>query len=221
MVDIFDEVDEDLRAERAQQWLKRNGWLIIAAALLIVAGAGAWQGWRWWEAKQDMAAAESFLSAQRAADALTPASPPAARAEAAHAFEQLAATAPAGYRTLSRLRAAALRAAAGDRAGAASMLDAIAADSGADPLLRDYASLLWVQYQIDDADAARLRARLAPLTAPDNAWHALAQEASAMIALRLGQTDQAAEILRRLAADVTAPEGVRHRAAALLTRPGG
>jgi len=221
VVDIFDEVDEDLRAERTQQWLKRNGWMIIAAALLIIAGAAAWQAWHWWETKQDMAAADRFFSAAQAVDALTPLSPPAARAAAARGFEQLAATAPAGYRTLARLRAATLHATAADRAAALPLLDAIAADSGADPILRDYASLLWVEYQIDDGDPTRLRARLAPLIAPENAWHFLAQEASALLALRLGQTAQAQQILRPLAADVTAPEGVRQRASLLLAQAGG
>jgi len=224
VVDIFDEVDEELRAERAQRWLRRNGWMIVVAAVLIVAGTGAWQAWRWWETKQEMAAAESFLGALRAVDALVPAGPPEARAEArmgaARGLEQVAASAPAGYRTLARLRAAGLRAAAGDRAASLGLLDAVAADGGADPVLRDYASLLWVQYQVDDGDAARLRARLAPLSQPENAWSALAREAEAMIALRLGQGEEARKILRPLAADARAPEGVRRRASLLLGQPG-
>lgn len=46
MVDIFDEVDEDLRAERAQALLKRYGGLLIALALLTIGAAGGWQAWR-------------------------------------------------------------------------------------------------------------------------------------------------------------------------------
>jgi len=46
VVDIFDEVDEELRAERAQQLLKRYGGVIIAGAILIVGAAAGWQGWR-------------------------------------------------------------------------------------------------------------------------------------------------------------------------------
>ena len=53
MVDIFDEVDEELRAERAQQLLKRYGGLIVAGRLLIVGAAAGWQGWRWYQARQD------------------------------------------------------------------------------------------------------------------------------------------------------------------------
>ena len=42
MVDIFDEVEEDLRAERAAKLLKKYAWLIIAAAVAVV-GASAGQ----------------------------------------------------------------------------------------------------------------------------------------------------------------------------------
>jgi hypothetical protein len=62
VVDIFDEVDEELRAERAQQLLKRYSGLIIAAVLLIVAAVGGWQAWNWWQAKQDVAAGQRYLA---------------------------------------------------------------------------------------------------------------------------------------------------------------
>ena len=42
MVDIFDEVDEELRAERAQQLLKKYGGVIVAAAVAIVGAAAGW-----------------------------------------------------------------------------------------------------------------------------------------------------------------------------------
>ena len=39
MVDIFDEVEEDLRAERAEKLLKKYAWLIILIAVAIYARA--------------------------------------------------------------------------------------------------------------------------------------------------------------------------------------
>lgn len=221
MVDIFDEVDEELRADRAQDLLKRYGGVIIGAAILIVAATGGWQGWRWWQAKQEMAAADAFLTAQRSAEALSQTAPATERAAIAAKFEQAAADAPAGYRTLARLRAAGLRAQAGDRAAAAAIALAVAGDSATDAIMRDYANLLSVQYQIDDGDPAQLQIRLLPLLAPDNTWRGLAREASAMLILRQGQTEQARTELSALAKDVTAPDGVRARANALLGRLGG
>jgi hypothetical protein len=217
VVDIFDEVDEELRAERAQQLLKRYAGLIIAVALLIVAAAGGWQAWRWWQAKQDMAAGQRYLAAMALMQS------PAAAAnqqDIVATFDTLARTAPEGYRTLARLQAAALKAEHGDPRGAATLWNDIATDSSADPLLRDLASLLWCQQQIDTGDPALLEARLKALAEPGNAWRPLAQEQLALLDLRQGKTEAAKASLSKLAQDVTAPNGVRQRAAALLGRLG-
>jgi hypothetical protein len=221
LVDIFDEVDEELRAERAQALLKRYGGVIVAAALLIVGAAAGWQGWRWYQARQDQAAAAAYLTAMTLAEPSVAGSNTANRPAAISEFDRLAATAPEGYRTLARLRAAALKADAGDLQGATALWDQVAADGSADPLLRDLASLLWAQRLIDSADPALLEARLKALTAPDNPWHALADEQLALLDMRLGKTDQAKTALRSLAQDTSAPSGVRGRASGLLSRLGG
>ncbi len=221
VVDIFDEVEEDLRAERAQALFKRYGWLLIAFVVLVIGASGGWQGWRWWQAKRDMAAATAFLAAMRTAQAAGPSSDLASQKAAIGAFDQVAASAPDGYRTLARLRAAALQADTGDLAGAAALYDQVAADSSADPLLRDLASLLWAQRQLDTGDPARLEARLKPLAVPDNPWHALASENLALLDLRQGHTDAAKATLRGLAGDVTLPRDLRGRASGLLNRLGG
>ncbi len=217
LVDIFDEVDQELRAERAQNLLVRYSGVIVGVALAIVGAAGAWQGWRWYEARQDLAAATSFVSAITAADT-SQRLDPAARASLAGAFEALAASAPEGYRTLARLRAAALKAEAGDLHGASALWDQVAGDASVDPLLRDFAVLVEAQHQIDRGDPARLEGRLRPLMEPGNAWRALAQEQLALLDLRQGRTAAAKTALRKLSEDVTTTAGVRSRATALLSR---
>ena len=173
MPDIFDEVDEDLRAERARKALQRYGGVLVLAAVLVVAGAGGWQAWKSHAAKENARVAQLFLTGLDGA-----AGPPGDGRKAAELeFEQVAATGNAGYRTLARLRAAALKQDAGDAAGAEALWTQVAGDASADPLLRDAAVLQSVLHQIDSGDPAALRARLAPLAAPDNPWHALAEEA--------------------------------------------
>jgi hypothetical protein len=221
VVDIFDEVDEELRAERAQRLLKRYAGVIVAAALLIVGAAAGWQAWRWYQAKQDQAAAAEYLTAMNLAEAPAGVSDAARNGASIAVLNKLETTAPAGYRTLARLRGAAAKAASGDLPGALALWDQVAADTSADPLLRDLASLMWVEHQIDSGDPALLQARLAPLTAPGNAWHALADEQLALLDMRLGKSDAAKVTLRRLAQDTTAPNGVRGRASTLLRRLGG
>ena len=221
MVDIFDEVDEELRAERAQQFLKRYGGVIIAAAVLVVGAVAGWQGWQWYQARQDQAAAVEYLTAMNLAEPTAAGSSEASRAVAIAAFGKIGTSGPEGYATLARLREAALKADAGDLPGAIALWDRVAADRSADPLLRELANLMWAEHQIDKADPALLENRLKALVTPDGAWRVLAEEQLALLDLRQGKTDQARTTLRRLAQDITAPNGVRGRATALLTRLGG
>jgi hypothetical protein len=219
VVDIFDEVNEELRAERAQALLKRYAGVIIAAVMLVLLATGGWEIWRWWQAKQDRIAAQQFLTAVSIADSGQ--SDAASRKTAIADFDAIAATAPEGYRTLARLRAAALEAQSGNLTGAERQWNAVATDPNADPLLRDLANLLWAEHEIDTADPSLLAARLKALAEPDNPWRPLAEEQLALLDLRQGKTTTAKAAFTRLADDLTAPRGVRGRAVALLGRLGG
>jgi hypothetical protein len=215
--DIFQEVEEDLRAERMRKLLQRYGGWLLAAALAVILATGAYQGWRYYQARERAQLAQEYLAAMRDADG--PAGP--GRQAALTAFQHLADSKFAGYRTLARLREAALQADGGNRAAALGLYDQVANDPAADPLLRDLASLLWAMRQVDDGDPGQVAARLGPLASPDNPWHALAQEQQALLQIRLGHNDAARDLLKRLAGDVTAPDGVRGRANGLLARLGG
>lgn len=218
MVDIFDEVDEELREERMQEFLKKYGGLLFAAALLLIAAVAGWKAWGWYQERRDTAAATQYLAAASRTQSAGVAGPN--RAVAIPAFEMVAANAPEGYRTLARLREAALRADSGDVQGASAVWDQVAADSSADPLLRDLANLTWCLWHADNGDPALLDGRLKPLAAPGNAWRTLALEQLALLDLRQGHTDAAKTQLKKLAEDTTAPRGVRGRASALLARVG-
>jgi len=213
--DIFDEIQEDLRAERAHGLLKRFGGLLIAAMLLVLAGVGGYEVWKSYRARNAQREATSFLAAQALADGA-----PAGRAAALPAFAQIASDAGPGYRTLARLRAAAIKADTGDAAGAAALWNEVAADGSADQLLRDLASLQEALHQIETGDPTVVAARLQPLTTAGNPWRPMAMEAQALLALRQGQTEAARDTLKALSADTTAPDGVRGRAGGLLQRLG-
>ena len=62
MVDIFDEVEEDLRAERTGRLLKKYAWLVVVVAVAIVGAAAGWQLWRRDRAQQDTTAATRYLA---------------------------------------------------------------------------------------------------------------------------------------------------------------
>ena len=220
MADIFDEVSEDLRAERAQALLRRYGVLLVVLAVLVVAGVSGWQFWRWRTQEQAAATGQAYMAAARDAGGAPAGASDAAKDGAAAAFAAVAAKAPEGYRTLARLREAGLRATGGDLPGALGLWNQVSADTAADPLLRGLADLQWVQHQVDTGEPAAVEGRLAPLLAPGNPWRPLALESEAWLALRTGQDARARDILKGLRTDAAVPDGVRSRANGLLTRLG-
>lgn len=207
MPDIFDEVEEDLRAERAQKLWARFSTPILAALLLVIAGVGGWQGWRWYETRRETAAGTAFMAAHRAAE-----TEGADLAAMATRFEGLTTDTPEGYRIIALLRAAALKAEIGERDTALALYDRVANDTAADPIYRDLASLMWVLRSMDTAEPATLAARLAPLQRPGAPFSASARELAALAQLRAGQRDEARRALESLAGDVTAPQPIRDRA---------
>ena len=213
VTDIFDEINDDLRAERLRGFALRYGWIAAVLLVLVLGAVGGVELWRWWQGRL---AAESALSFTRALhDAGTAGAP--ASPMAAPELENIVATAPDGYRTVARFRLAALRANAGDIKGALALWDEVAGDTAVDPDLRGLANLLWVQRQLDSGDPATLSARLDPLADPNSTWHALAQEAQAELAIRQDDRARAVPILTRLAADPLAPDNVRGRARLMLS----
>jgi hypothetical protein len=214
VADIFDEVEEDLRAERMKRLLARYGGLLVGVMLLVVAGVAGLQGWRWWQGRAASQVAETYLAVNK-----TAAEPGADAKAAADRFATIAAEAPAGYRTLARLRAAALKAEAGDNAGALAQWEEVARDGSIDPLYRDLATVMWGLHSLQDGDPAAIESRLAPLA--DGPWHGSVQEVRALAAMKRGATDEARQMLTALAADTAAPQGVRDRAGRLLAGLGG
>lgn len=209
MTDIFTEVEEDLRREKAKRLWDRYGWIATTLVVAIVLGTGAFQGWRWYQAREAAAAAERFLAATRAAEANN--------TEAALAdLAPLAQSGPGGYRLLARLQEAGLRARAGEREAAIRLWEGIAADSSTPAPYRDLALLLSVLHSIDGGDPAALTARLMPLDRPDGAFRYSARELLAAIAMKQGERDRAITILRALAAAEDAPTALRNRAAETL-----
>ena len=216
MVDIFDEVEEDLRSDRARALARRYGALVVALAVLVVIAAGAWEAWRWYKAKQRAEVATAYVSATR----LEAGSEVDAKLQARAAYDKVASMGSDGYRTIARLREASLAADAGDMERANALWDQVAGDGAADQLYRDLAGLVSVQRQLDKGDPKQLMSRLLPLLNAENPWNALAREAQALLQIRAGEVDTARKTLRDLTSDVTTPPGVRGRANLLLAKLG-
>ena len=208
MADIFREVDEEVRQDRALAIWQKYQNLIIGLAIVIVLAAG---GWKFWQAQQ--------LKAAYAADEKLHAAMALSREdksqEAEAAFLALAKDAPAGYVAIARLRAAS-ELTGRDRKGAVAAFDAIAADAGADPLFRDVARLRAGMIRVDDADMKEIEDRLTPLAAAGQPFRSSARELLGLAALKFNDLDKAGRMFDQIVTDQEAPAAMKQRAEAYL-----
>ncbi len=221
MVDIFDEVSDDLRAERAVNLLRRYGGLLLGLAILVLIGVGASQGWEWYQGRQNDKAANAYIKLNNQITAQGSGITNDQRVADAKALGDFASTASTGYRDLAKLRAAGLYADAGQIDAAEALWNDVSADNAADPLIRNLADLLWAQHALGTAPNDVVLARLKPLTVPENPYHALAEETQALLYLNEGKPDQAKALFSQISGDPNAPGGVRNRADGLLAKLNG
>jgi len=206
--DIFDEVQEDLRAEAARRMARRYSGAAAAALVLILGGTGTYVWWQNSEKAAQEAVATQYLAASDEADHAKPG--------AAAALAVIAQTGPEGYRTLARLRLAALDWQAGRHDQAVAAWQAVADDGSAPALLRDLATLSRLQHQSDTGNPLLLKQQAEALTAPGNPWRPMAEQVIALLDLRAGKPADAVAIMRRLTLDPSASPGVRQMAGDLV-----
>lgn len=200
---IFAEVDEEVRREQLKQLWTRHGGLIVTLAVLVVLAVGGWRGYLWWEGRQAAQAGAAF----EAAVAL---SEQGKTAEAQAAFAKIAATAPAGYRTLARFRDAATLATHDPKAGVKAY-DALAADDSIGATLQDLARLRAGMLLVDSAPYDEVRKRLEPLTASGRTFRHTAREMLAFSAWHAGNVSAARHWIDMIMTDPETPASTRGR----------
>lgn len=214
MADIFTEVDEDLRRDRAERLWKAYGKYVMAAAVGIVLATGAWSFWTDHQRKQAIAEGERFFAAASRAASADP-------QQAIGAFDALGREGKSGFRTVALLHEAGLKSRNNDLPGALAIYRTVASDAAADPDLRDAATLLGALVSVETLPPAEIDAMLARLTTPTSPWRFSALEVSAVSAMRGGNAARAKELYARIADDPAAPGSARARAAEMLQAIGG
>ncbi|MGH6728461.1 MAG: tetratricopeptide repeat protein [Pseudolabrys sp.] len=207
MADIFHEVDEEVRRERLQKLWDRYGIYVIALAVLIVAGIGAWRGYEYWQAKKAAAAGAAFETALSLSEE-------GKHAEAEAAFAKIVTEAPAGYRVLARLRAAA-ELAESKPDDAVKAYDELAADNSLGTTLQDLAAVRAGLLVVDTAPFSDMQRRLAAVSEPGHAFRHSARELLALSAWRNHDFTAARRYIDMIANDGESPPGARARAEVL------
>lgn len=213
MANFIEEVDEEVRRDRAEKLWKRWSPLVIGIVVVLLAGVAGFQVWKGWEADKAAAAGARFTSALGLAQAGKP-------AEAAIAFGDLARADAGGYALLARFQQAATLIEAKDATGAIAAYDAIAGDAKVEARFRDLARYLAAFHGLDSLTSDQLKQRLAAM-APTSPWAANARELAALTELKAGNVEEARRQLTALADDPLVPTGLRGRATELLAALGG
>jgi len=186
MTDIFQEVDDEVRRDKAAEFWKKYQNLIIAAAALIVVAAGAFRYWQYEKEKAEQAAGDQFQAAIAAYES-------GRLNEAYGGLAKVGANAPGGYRVLAQMTEAGAKAST-DTAAAIAAFDGIAGDASVDPLFRDAARLRAALLRIDQPNEEQAgAAALTSLAGAEGPYRRTARLTLGALGLSRGEYDEAAK----------------------------
>ncbi len=188
MADIFQEVDEEVRRDKAAEFWKKHQNLILGVAVLIVLASAGFRYWQYEKEKAEQAAGDQFQAAIAALQS-------GKANEANGGLARLAAEAPGGYRVLAQMAEAGGKAAANPQASIAAF-DAIAGDASVDPLFRDAARLRAAFIRLDQPnDEQAGAAALTSLAGGEGPYRRSARLALGALALSRADYDEAGKEL--------------------------
>jgi hypothetical protein len=209
VADIFDEVDEEVRREQFKKLWERYGSLVVALAVLIVAGVAGWRGYDYWQNKKAAETGAQFTAAALLAEQ-------GKHAEAEKAFARVAAEGASGYRVLARLREAA-EFAARDPKAAIAAYDDIAASSATGQPLKDFAAVRAAMLLIDSAPLAEINRRLEPIAAAGAPFRHSARELLAFASWKAGDLAAVRKWSKLIRDDQETPAALRQRVEILIS----
>ncbi len=207
MVDVFGEVDEQLRSERLRKFLQTAVPAFIGALIIVLVGViGVW-------GVDQYKASQAAKQSQAYSDALDT----AAKGDVAKAFDQFGAIAKGSstYASLSLMQQAGIRMDQNKPAEAAQLFDK-AAQATKSQMIADVASLKAAYALLDTAPLDQMVSRLTPLTKPERPYHIQALEALALANLGAGKTADAKATLVQLSNLLDTPDSARQRAQATI-----
>jgi hypothetical protein len=204
LVDLFDEVEEQLRSDRYVSVFRRLAPWITGILAVVLLGYFAFWGFKAW---QDRNLANAAAAYQKGVASLSQGDVAGAQAS----FQATEKAGAPGYKTLALMQQAALSLADGKSADAAKLYDQAAA-AAPNQVFGDLARLRAAQALLDSAPFAQLQTRLAPLTDAKRPFAPYAKEALAMAELMAGKTADARRDFTVLSLSFNAPEDMRQRA---------
>jgi hypothetical protein len=199
------EVDDELRREQMDRFVKRYGWAIVAAVVLVLAGIG---GWIWWKERAAAAAEADGEALVTALVSLESGN----RNAAAVPLAALAGSDRPGYRAAALFARANSETAAGNAPAAIATLRSIAANEEFDEAYRQAALIRQTQLEFDSLPPQQVVQRLRPLARPGSAWLGSAGEMLGVAYLKMHRPDLAGPVFASVGRDESVPPSIRTRA---------
>jgi len=201
MTEIFDEIGEELRREKLNQFWKENGSWIIGGAIGAVLLTAALTFYRHWNFERNVKATAALSRLVDAGDYSK--------------LEGFASKSDKNHAMMARFLAADAYVARDEKDKALAVYNDIAGTSGLDRPWRDLARLHSISLRLDKDPPEALEKELDDLAAGHNVWRYSAIEMKALLAARQGQMQRAVDILAQIMSDPAAPEDARQRAFSL------
>jgi len=180
VVDLFEEVEEQLRSDRYKTLaFKVLPWIGAALAAALVAALAFW-GWQTYTARANAKASEQYAEALEAFGQ-------GRNDEAFRIWGEVAKSPSKGYQSLALMQQGGIRQAAGKIDEAVKLYDA-AAEAAPTPLIQDAARLKSALALLDTAPYSAMETRLKPLLEDGRPYRVQAREAQAFAKLMNGDT---------------------------------
>jgi hypothetical protein len=201
---FFREVDEELRRDRVETFVSRNGKWIALAVVAVLAIVG---GWIYWQHRRTLAAeAQSEVLTQALTD-LGAGKEAGVKAR----LDGLAGSSNDGYRGAALLTEASAALLRNDRPAALAGFAKVAGETGVPQAMRDAALIRQTAIEYDSLPPATVISRLKPLAVAGNPWFGSAGEMVAIAHVRTGRPQDAGRIFAAIARDETMPDSLRGR----------
>jgi len=209
VADLFQEIDDELRQDKASRLWRVYGKYVVGAAIVIIMSVG---GYKFWQQKQ-------LDDGEKASIAYEAALARSASGDYKGAIDQLneeeIGTA-AGYAALSQMQKANLAMKINDFEAALITFKEIAENDKYPQSIKEWASFRYVAVRVEKQIDSNASADLDALIATDSPWRFLAKEIKAIKEIETGNKSGAKAIFSELADDENAPERLRVRAAEFL-----
>ncbi len=201
---LFQEINEELKREKVKNFWNKYGILLTIVIIAILALAVSFESIKAWQDQKAQTRAEAYVHAynlliQGKYD------------ESIAVFKDLEKQGSGIYKSIAQMQIADVLLEQGKKEEALNILSTLADTPDAGESLQNMAIFKLASYKLESAPAAETEALLKRLGSAGGSWSNIAEEMSAMLAIREGNINKAIDIYNNLLNNHDLPETLKNR----------